>query len=254
MFDWKHIDETYIYDGTFHGLLTIAFDSYINNEIPIKIYKEDEYEYNLLDTPRYMETDIEKAKRIFDGLIKNVSFGTLYTAYNAFLAGCKKNTELTILKYIIAAFKTGPAINNMLAVDYVFDTIDLKNSTLFEAHRFKGLVKFRYLSNNLYYAPIHPDNNIIEHVGKHFVRRLPTQNFILHDKKRKISFVYNTKEFNIMDVPDDFVIPEFSDEEKLYQNLWKTFFKTIAIKERTNKRLQRQYMPKKYWQDLVEID
>lgn len=44
-----------------------------------------------------------------------------------------------------------------------------------------------------------------------------------------------------------------SDEEKKYEELWSTFFKTIAIKERTNKRLQMQYMPKKYWKDLVEF-
>ena len=69
--------------------------------------------------------------------------------------------------------------------------------------------------NNLYYAPIHPDNNVIETVGQHFVRRLPTQNFIIHDKNRNIAFTYNTKEYSIIDTPTDFSLPEFSDEEKL---------------------------------------
>jgi probable DNA metabolism protein len=142
----------------------------------------------------------------------------------------------------------------MLSIDYVLETLKLKRNTLFEAHRLKGLVKFRYLSDNLYYAPVHPDNNIIEHVGKHFVKRLPSQNFILHDKNRNISFVYDTKDFSILDVPKGFEIPEFCEKEKIYQNLWQTFFKTIAIKERTNKRLQMQFMPKKYWQDLIEMD
>ena len=40
--------------------------------------------------------------------------------------------------------------------------------------------------------------------------------------------------------------------EQIYQNLWKMFFKTIAIKERKNARCQMQFMPKKYWQDLIE--
>ena len=54
---------------------------------------------------------------------------------------------------------------------------------------------------------------------------------------------------------NNFSMPAFtlSDEEKKYEELWSTFFKTIAIKERTNKRLQMQYMPKKYWKDLVEF-
>ena len=46
---------------------------------------------------------------------------------------------------------------------------------------------------------------------------------------------------------------DISDEEQKYQELWSSFFKTIAIKERTNQRLQMQYLPKKYWQDLVEL-
>jgi len=253
MFDWEYIDEVYLYDGTFYGLLSIVFDTYLIDKIPVKICSEMDYEYNLLDKTTFVQTDLEKAKRICDGLVKNVSFDALYNAYNAFLSG-QKNTELTILKYVISAFKIGPEINNMLAIDYVLDTIKLRKNTGFEAHRLKGLLKFRCISENLYYAPIHPDNNVIEHVGKHFVNRLPQQNFIIHDKNRNIAFVYDTKEYSVMDVPDNFVMPEFSDEEKLYQSLWKTFFKTIAIKERTNKRLQMQYMPKKYWQDLVEID
>lgn len=142
----------------------------------------------------------------------------------------------------------------MLTIDYVMDTVKMKKNTWFEGHRLKGLLKFRCVGDNLYYAPIHPDNNVIEILGQHFIRRLPSQNFIIHDKNRNIAFMYNTKEHSIIDVPTDFKVSEFSNEEKLYQSLWKAFFKTIAIKERTNKRLQLNYMPKKYWQDLVELE
>ena len=251
--DWEHIDSVFLYDGTFYGLLTIVFDSYCSNKVPVKICSEEEYVYNLLDKTCYIETDAAKAKRVFDGIIKNLSIDTLYTAHKAFLSG-QKNKEMPILKYLMAGFKFGPNINNMLAIDYVMDTMKLSKNTGFEAHRLKGLVKFRFINNNLYYAPIHPDNNVIEIVGYHFTKRLPNQNFILHDKNRNIAFTYNTREYSIMDVPTDFKIPEYSEEEKLYQELWKTFFKTIAIKERTNPRLQMQFMPKKYWQDLVEME
>ena len=43
-----------------------------------------------------------------------------------------------------------------------------------------------------------------------------------------------------------------SEDEIYFQNLWKCFYNTISIKERKNPRLQMQYMPKKYWQDLIE--
>ena len=41
-------------------------------------------------------------------------------------------------------------------------------------------------------------------------------------------------------------------DEKLYQALWKTYFKAIAIKERRNPRKQRQDMPVRYWKYLTE--
>ena len=49
------------------------------------------------------------------------------------------------------------------------------------------------------------------------------------------------------------MVPTISEREKEYQQLWKTFFQTIAIEERKNPRLQMQFMPKKYWKDLVEL-
>lgn len=115
-----------------------------------------------------------------------------------------------------------------------------------------GLLRFIEIGDNLFYASIHPDNNIIENLGQHFIRRLPTQNFIIHDKNRNIAFLYNTKKYKIID-STLLTIPDISEEEKKYQELWIAFFKTIAIKERSNSRLQMQYMPKKYWEDLVEM-
>ena len=75
--------------------------------------------------------------------------------------------------------------------------------------------------------------------------------FIIHDKNRNLCFLYNQKEYKIIS-GEGLSIPSVSENEKMYQDLWKMFFKTIAIKERTNPRCQMQYMPKKYWKDLIE--
>ena len=41
MSNWKLINTTYLYDGTFDGLLTIVFDSYSNKTLPQKIVPEE---------------------------------------------------------------------------------------------------------------------------------------------------------------------------------------------------------------------
>ena len=44
-----------------------------------------------------------------------------------------------------------------------------------------------------------------------------------------------------------------SNEEQI-QNLWMSFFKTIGIKERENKQCQMNFMPKKYWKYIIEME
>lgn len=251
MFNWNVIEKTYVYDGTFEGLLTIVFDCYIKKVIPLRIETKNKLEPNFLDCIENKQTDFKKSKRIFDGIVKNISYSTLYNSYYAFLAN-EKEKELNILKYLLNGFVIGPKINTMLSIDFVFNVHAMKKRMLGESHRLKGLLRFIEIENNLFYASIHPDNNVIENLGQHFIRRLPTQNFIIHDKNRNIAFIYNTKEYEIID-SSNLCLPSISEEEKKYQELWKTFFKTISIKERTNPKLQMQYMPKKYWKDLIEL-
>ena len=42
--------------------------------------------------------------------------------------------------------------------------------------------------------------------------------------------------------------------EEEFEELWKTFHKTIAIQERTNKKCQQNFMPKKYWKNMLEME
>lgn len=251
MFNWNVINKIYVYDGTFEGLLSMVFDCYIKKVIPSRIVSKNELQINFLDSIEEIKTDNTKAKRIFDGIYKNISYDTLYNSYYAFLSDGKEK-EINILKYILNGFVTGPKINNMLSLDFVFTVCSMRKRMLGESHRFKGLLRFIEIGNNLFYASIHPNNNIIENLGQHFIKRLPTQNFIIHDKIRNIAFLYNTKQYKIID-SYSFTIHYISETEKKYQELWRIFFETISIKERENSRLQMQYMPKKYWKDLVEF-
>ncbi|MGL5152900.1 MAG: DUF4130 domain-containing protein, partial [Clostridium sp.] len=41
--------------------------------------------------------------------------------------------------------------------------------------------------------------------------------------------------------------------EDNYTDLWKEYFKSVTIKERTNPKLQKRMMPKRYWENLTEI-
>ena len=41
-------------------------------------------------------------------------------------------------------------------------------------------------------------------------------------------------------------------DDKLYENLWSEYFKSVNIPERKNTRAQKRMMPTRYWKNLIE--
>jgi probable DNA metabolism protein len=48
------------------------------------------------------------------------------------------------------------------------------------------------------------------------------------------------------------VIAAYSEDEGIYQNLWKNYFNSVNIASRKNTRLHVRHIPKRYWRHLTE--
>lgn len=210
MSNWKLINTIFLYDGTFDGFLTVVFDCYSSKTLPQKVFSKKSYTENFLNKTIYIKTDYEKSSRVFKGIEKNIGYDALYNSYNAFLCDSKNDKDINILKYLCDGFSIGPKINDRITISYVYKVISMRKKALAECHKLKGLLRFIEVENNLFYASIHPDNNILEPLGQHFLKRLPSQNFIIHDKVRNICFLYNCNEYQIIDCKD-FKIPNISE-------------------------------------------
>lgn len=54
-------------------------------------------------------------------------------------------------------------------------------------------------------------------------------------------------------MPDGRLSEAMRDEDEMwYQEMWRTYFKAICIKERLNPRKHRKDMPVRYWKYLTE--
>ncbi|MFW6028936.1 MAG: TIGR03915 family putative DNA repair protein, partial [Halanaerobiales bacterium] len=118
-------------------------------------------------------------------------------------------------------------------------------------HLLLGFLRFRKMEQNFYYAPFEPDYNIITLLAPHFAKRLSDQQWILHDRKRDIAIIFNKKEWILSEFNHSFELTQ-SREESFYQSLWQSFYDNITIKNRKNPRVQKQFMPKRYWKYLIE--
>lgn len=63
----------YIYDGSFDGLLTSIYEAYYRKEKIDDIVPEDSVEENFLVEKIYMETDREKAEKVYVAIENKIS-------------------------------------------------------------------------------------------------------------------------------------------------------------------------------------
>ena len=88
-------------------------------------------------------------------------------------------------------------------------------------------------------------------LSNHFKNRLKNENWMIIDKKRHLLSYYDKNNFYI--VEEDLYKFNLNYEEDEYEDLWKSFYKTVGIKERKNERCRMNFMPKKYWKYIVEV-
>lgn len=240
----------YIYDGTWNCFLTAIHHYYYDRENVTNIESALSYCPNLIDKYREIVTDIDKAKTVERAILNKISQESLDNIIHCFFSDIK-GREMWILNYIKLGFKIGSKIDSMLGTQTVLDVLIPARKVKAESHLMLGILRFELLENNIYYAPIQPDHNIITFIAPHFKERFADQNWVIHDTKRNLAALYNTKNMIIsyMDLTN---IPNQHADELKFQSLWKNYFKHIAIKSRLNPKLQKQFIPKRYWNQLTE--
>ena len=238
----------YYYDGSFDGLLTVIFIAYKdrkNNELRI-IVKTGQLLLGLDDIN--VITNFSKARRVEKAICDKLSQNFLNNIQTCFLS-CDKNKDIVIVHTVYKALKQGKEILNSLD-EHAFYVNKLVKQVLNERHRYLGVLRFKEVKDGTMFSTIEPKNNVLPILLSHFINRMKREKFAIYDKKRKIIAYYDTKKVEIFFVKSLEI--EWSDEEIEYSELWKTFHKSISIKERENKKLQQSNIPKYYWKYLIE--
>ena len=234
-----------VYDGTFEGFLTVIFTQY-KEIFKIKIESEKD-QISFLDQ-KYIKTNFEKAKRVEDSIKKNISEEFYYDIKIAFKSDYK-NKDTIIARLIKLSFLKGEKITKSTNKYAIAFNKMVKNYGR-EAHAFKGLLRFKEIQEGFLFGQYESHNDILEDLSRHFLQRMPKEKFVIYDKNRNKAFVSIYGNFEVVEILN-LDIKE-SKKEEFFQNLWIGFYDAIAIKERKNKKLMIENMPKKYWKNLPE--
>lgn len=240
----------YVTDGSFEGILTAVFQAYENKEEPISIVSKDVFQMQLGSEVREIKTNPEKSLRVYNAINNKVSQEALEILYNAWLSE-HNDVGIAIYRYIKLGLKIGNRVTSYLQNPNILMLNDLSQKVKKETHLFLGILRFKKLKNGIYYSKIEPDNNITILIADHFAKRMADQPWIIHDAKRNIFALYNTKQVVFAMEQEINISSDICDDRK-FETLWKNYFHAIAIESRKNLRLQKSFMPRRYWKNMPE--
>ena len=242
----------YLYDGSFEGLLTSFYRAFRGNSEPDEIISKYEPTHPLASRKIEIETDPNKADKVYRGIKKRISNKAVKNVKYCYLSE-EKRIGSKLHLYLQLGFKLGASLDDRLDEKPVLEIQQLTQKVGRERHRMLGLVRFREIKRGAYYAPIEPDYNIVSLIAPHFGARMKNQNWIIHDLKRDLAAIYDTEDWVLTEIPGN-ESPDYSDREEHYQDLWAKYFRSASVPGRKNKSLQRRYVPQRYWKHLVEMD
>ena len=239
----------YVYDGTFEGFLCCVYNYYYNRLKPVCIVAYKDFTPSFYDS-FIVETDYEQAYKVRYAIEEKISTRALKFLTECMLTSLDEK-EMYMLRFVVKGLKKGDSIINDLADSDVNILFKAHRHLERESHHFLGWVRF-YKAGDVYVSKIRPKNYVLSLITWHFTTRFRNQPFMIYDETHHQALFSANGKHTIMEV-DNIQMPELDENERLMQALWKNFYDTIAIKERYNPKCRMNFMPKRLWSNLPEM-
>ncbi|MBL7966395.1 MAG: TIGR03915 family putative DNA repair protein [Prolixibacteraceae bacterium] len=247
------------FDNTFEGLLTMVFESYSRREFPDEILSGEGSQNQLFASNIEIITDEQKAERVWNGIVARSSEDNAHRICRVFLSGLP-DTPMLLVNFIRVIIDSNVNQEMNFSLPVVVDVHKLHQKVCREAQRIHMFTRFQKTVEGSYYASFAPMYDVLPLCIPHFRDRFADQQWIIYDLKRNYGFLYNLKTVERV-VFDDLKVNSqngqlhtslLADDEKLFQKLWKQYFKSICIEERRNDKVHRQHLPQRFWKYLPE--
>lgn len=247
------------YDGTMEGFLCCVFTAYEEKLKIVAIQPAGEQPaQQLFGESREIYTEVEKAKRVWNSLKKKTSPAGLRDLKWAFLSEIQ-GIEIQLFRMIRYILAENVPVDRDFSHPAVLQTAKAAKKVGREKHRMEAFVRFRLTKDEIYFAAIEPDFNVLPLLKEHFKNRYADQKWIIYDLKRNFGIAYDLSAVNFITLNLDPAIgisgaPEtyFHSSEIAFQKLWNQYFSSVNIKSRANQKLHVQHLPKRYWKYLTE--
>lgn len=246
-----------VYDGSFEGLLTAVFEVFEYKYNDVNIVSNQFVISHLFAEKHLVVTNVEKAERVIKGVEKYADRTAVKMLLLVFLSenNSRENLIFYAIKYLVQEKRN---IFQNFADSHIMQISKIVKSVKREKHRMEAFVRFQQLQDSSFYAHIAPDFDVLPLIVPHFKNRYSSQKWMIYDLHRNYGIFYDLQQIDFF-IPDKQMKKNLHDpssllheKERNYELLWKNYFDSTNIKERKNKKLHLQHLPKRYWKYLTE--
>ena len=246
------------YDKTFEGFLTAVFEVFEFKYRDVQIVHEGTFQNSFFAEPIEIFTNPEKSDRVLKKLEKQLGKSGIQQILYTFLSE-DVSRELVLLQVITYAVENPTKdILKDYSNFFVMQLSKFVKSVNRERHRMKAFIRFELLKDEIYFAEIFPDFDVLTLIITHFKNRYQDQKWLIYDSKRGYGVYYDLNVVEIISLENPIQFGESQKKDLLhekelnYQKLWIEYFDHTNIKERKNDKLHVQHVPKRYWKYLTE--
>lgn len=256
-----------LYEPSFEGWLSAVFYVYehkLQHEPTLQLSSQDDYVPSLIAQAVSVDINEDNAERVLVRLNKLLGRSGMRNILWGFLSEKKDigTTLFHVIKYAID-YPNRQIMQDLGRLE-VLELVQTVKSVARERHRMEAFVRFEHTTDDIYFARVAPDFNVLPLIGEHFRQRYQDQHWAIYDLTRGYGIYYDKSqstpsrpaELQTITHLDDAVIRNFasihSEDEQRYQKFWQGYFTNVNIKERKNVRLHKQYLPQRYWKYLSE--
>lgn len=253
----------YCFDGTMTGLLSCVFRAFEFKEFDVKVTANPQAQNGLFDDFIHVASNESQGQRVWQGLKQKISSSSLKAFYYAFLSE-KEQAFQNLFDFAVYVFQNQRPVDKDYGHHAVIGMSQWCKQVGREKHRMEAFVRFKKAKDGLFLSLVKPDFNVLPIISRHFKERYQDQRWLIYDEQRQYGIYYDLDDVHQIEMNAEIVDPqirighsqsfsiELDDEEVLYDQLWKDYFKSVNIQARQNMKLHIQYVPKRYWRYMNE--
>ena len=232
-------------EGIFSAIYVAWELKYGHENTAIQILDEENGAIELFTTYIPLETDTQKAEKVLNTIRRTCSDAVYENLFRAALSDASDKAD-AIYRHIQSALRMGSRILNHLTNPAVVRVMELSRAVGNAEHHYLGFLRFIEIPGKILLARYAPKPQLTELIMPHFAERFPEERFVIWDVNRDVAGIHVPGQNYIMltlSREQVAMLSQYKEDNLQAEQMWKSFVESVSIKERENRRLQRNNIP-----------